>query len=463
MPPDARKNSYYRVFCKDVAGTRAAWQVHALVSPLLDAPSSGDRWPPRQLSARPGTEMSWHPLLSREPCCWSTTGKTGALASMLLAILKQIELNWFNCCSQGIARCFAFAWRLLWALGFGGGMVCSHLTHVQADVWGQLPFCKECSGAKRTWAQQLMQQLGLKWCSGYMKSQAVAARLWREHDCHNCNNVPELIGLTLRFNLSVSLKLRVLLWLSLRILPFLWKIAMGGLRSKQVSWTPPSLVKGRMPSTPTALALLPPGPQWQGRSACSSQLFTREGHCSPRSRGEGVVACQAVSITSGLSLLSFHLYVRAPHGFVLGPLLFSLYFSSGFLICKLQFSQRWWLTDQRCSPKSQSRLAFLMYPSGCLVTTSSPLHPGYAFVLHPISVQHLQATTYPSPSRVTSFLQSSLTHLSSSPDKCSLMGLWGTTTKFPLWIVSGHLFLSVTPPAPSCSSAVPSSDSPTPK
>lgn len=27
-------------------------------------------------------------------------------------------------------------------------MVRSHLTHVQADVWGWLPFCKGCSGAK---------------------------------------------------------------------------------------------------------------------------------------------------------------------------------------------------------------------------------------------------------------------------------------------------------------------------
>lgn len=40
------------------------------------------------------------------------------------------------------------------------------------------------------------------------------------------------------------------------------------------------------------------------------------------------------------------------------------------------------------------------------------------------------------------------THLSSSPDKCSLMGLWSATIKIPLWIVIGCLFLTVNLPVP---------------
>lgn len=69
------------------------------------------------------------------------------------------------------------------------------------------------------------------------------------------------------------------------------------------------------------------------------------------------------------------------------------------------FRECWWLTVQCCSPKSQPQTIFLTYPSGCLVASSSLLHPGYAHALHAISVQQLQATTSPSPSGVTSFLQ----------------------------------------------------------
>lgn len=96
------------------------WDKSCLAGPcctipaFLGSPSSGDCWPPCQLAAHPSTAMSWYPLSSRVPSCWETAGKKGGLASMLLVILKQIQLNWLNCCSQGIAPCFAFVWRLLW-------------------------------------------------------------------------------------------------------------------------------------------------------------------------------------------------------------------------------------------------------------------------------------------------------------------------------------------------------------
>lgn len=97
---------------------------------------------------------------------------------------------------------------------------------------------------------------------------------------------------------------------------------------------------------------------------------------------------------------------------------------------------------------NQFQLVFLTYPSGCLVTISSPLHPGYAYVLHDISVQQLQATTYSLPSQLHLSSGLACTHLSSSPDKCSLMGLWSATIKIPLWIVIGCLFLTVNLPVP---------------
>lgn len=53
----------------------------------------------------------------------------------------------------------------------------------------------------------------------------------------------------------------------------------------------------------------------------------------------------------------------------------------------------------------QSQPVFLTCPSGCLVASSSPLHPGYACAVRAISVQQLQASTSPSASGVTAFLQ----------------------------------------------------------
>lgn len=113
---NARKTSYNCVFCKCMAGTKGCLAgPYCTFPPLLDPPSSGCCCPLCQLGTCPNILMPWHPLLSTAPCCWGTAGKTGALASMLLAIMKQIKLNWLNCCSQGIAYCFDFACRLLWA------------------------------------------------------------------------------------------------------------------------------------------------------------------------------------------------------------------------------------------------------------------------------------------------------------------------------------------------------------
>lgn len=109
-----------------------------------------------------------------------------------------------------------------------------------------------------------------------------------------------------------------------------------------------------------------------------------------------------MSINSGESFLSFQLYVGVPHGIV-GP--FSAYIqvfsSANFNPVCAGGSQ----TDFTLPHHSPS---FLTDRSGCLVTTPSLLHPGYASILRAISVQQPQAASSPSPSRATSFLRAPL-------------------------------------------------------